>query len=113
MTILIVLVGCGALGVVIERVGLRPLAGTARIAPLLATIGIGLVLDQLMQILGSPDPRSLQSALPKLGLADRRRHHRGTRHPDRRHWPDQRHSIVLLPSLQQAWLGGAHHGAGP
>jgi branched-chain amino acid transport system permease protein len=64
VTILIVLIGCGALGVLIERVGLRPLAGTARIAPLLATIGIGLVLDQLVQILCSPDPRSLPSALP-------------------------------------------------
>jgi branched-chain amino acid transport system permease protein len=64
VTILIVLIGCGALGIAIERVGLRPLAGTARIAPLLATIGIGLVLDQLVQILCSPDPRALPSALP-------------------------------------------------
>ena len=45
----------------IERIGLRPLAGSARIAPLLATIGIGLVLDQCVQLVFSPDPRALPS----------------------------------------------------
>ena len=63
-TFLIVLVTCGALGIGIERLGLRPLSGAARIAPLLATIGIGLVLDQLLQILFTPDPRALPSPLP-------------------------------------------------
>src|SRR4029079_12228315 len=33
---------CGVLGMVIERVGLRGLQNSARIAPLLATIGISL-----------------------------------------------------------------------
>ena len=64
VTILIVIVGCGALGMAIERVGLRPLAGSARIAPLLATIGISFVLDQLVQLIASPDPRALPSELP-------------------------------------------------
>jgi branched-chain amino acid transport system permease protein len=64
VTMAIVIVGCGLLGMLIERVGLRPLAGSARIAPLLATIGISLVLDQLVQLLGSPDPRALPSGLP-------------------------------------------------
>src|ERR1700759_4132641 len=35
LTVLIVVVACGFLGVVIERIGLRPLQGRARIAPLL------------------------------------------------------------------------------
>lgn len=60
----VVLLSCAALGMAIERVGLRPLAGSARIAPLLATIGIGLVLDQLLQIIFTPDPRALPSPLP-------------------------------------------------
>lgn len=68
LTVLIVLIGCGALGLAIERVGVRPLAGKPRTAPLLATIGVGLVLDQLVQILASPDPRSLPSALPSWRL---------------------------------------------
>lgn len=64
VTAAIVVVVCGALGVAIERLGLRPLAGAARIAPLLATIGISLVLDQVLQILFTPDPRALPSPLP-------------------------------------------------
>lgn len=64
ITMLIVLVGCALLGVVIERIGLRPLAGTARIAPLLATIGISFVLDQALQLIFTPDPRALPNPLP-------------------------------------------------
>ncbi len=64
VTMLIVLAGCGLLGVAIERIGLRPLAGAARIAPLLATIGISLVLDQVVQLVFTPDPRALPNPLP-------------------------------------------------
>ncbi|PWC53339.1 ABC transporter permease [Azospirillum sp. TSO22-1] len=64
VTLLAVAGGCALLGVAIERIGLRPLAGSARIAPLLATIGIGLVLDQLAQLAFTPDPRALPSPLP-------------------------------------------------
>ena len=59
VTLLIVAVACGLLGMLIERVGLRPLAGSPRIAPLLATIGISYVLDQVIQLIASPDPRGL------------------------------------------------------
>jgi branched-chain amino acid transport system permease protein len=68
VTALIVVVVCGTLGIAIERIGLRPLAGAARIAPLLATIGIALVLDQLLQIVFTPDPRALASPLPNWRL---------------------------------------------
>src|SRR6476619_2602267 len=51
---IVVVVGSGALGMLIERVGLRPLQGAARIAPLLATIGISFVLDILVQLIASP-----------------------------------------------------------
>jgi branched-chain amino acid transport system permease protein len=64
VTILIVVIGCGALGMLIERVGLRPLAGSARIAPLLATIGISFVLDQLVQLSAGADPRAVPNDLP-------------------------------------------------
>lgn len=60
----VVVLSCAGLGMAIERIGLRPLAGSARIAPLLATIGIGLVLDQVLQIVFTPDPRALPSPLP-------------------------------------------------
>jgi branched-chain amino acid transport system permease protein len=67
LTLLVVLVGCALLGVAIERLGLRPLQGAPRIAPLLATIGISFVLDQVVQLIFTPDPRA------SLALADRLR----------------------------------------
>lgn len=63
VTIVIVLVVGALLGLVIERFGLRPLQGYAHIAPLLATIGISFVLDQLVQLFFSPDPRAVPSPL--------------------------------------------------
>jgi branched-chain amino acid transport system permease protein len=69
LTILVVLVGCGALGVAIERLGLRPLAGSARIAPLLATIGLSFVLDQLVQLTAGADPRAVPADLPDWRIA--------------------------------------------
>jgi branched-chain amino acid transport system permease protein len=64
LTILIVALACALLGIAIERIGLRPLQGRARIAPLLATIGISLVLDQLVQLIFSAQPRALPSQVP-------------------------------------------------
>jgi branched-chain amino acid transport system permease protein len=63
VTIAIVLVVGALLGLVIERFGLRPLQGYAHIAPLLATIGISFVLDQLVQLFFTPDPRAVPSSL--------------------------------------------------
>src|SRR5690242_327953 len=63
-TILIVVVSSALLGMAVERIGLRPLQGSTRIAPLLATIGISFVLDQSVQILFTPDPRALPNQLP-------------------------------------------------
>lgn len=68
VTILIVIVVCGLLGMGIERIGLRPLRGSARIAPLLATIGISFVLDQVVQLVFTPNPRSLPSGLPEIRI---------------------------------------------
>jgi branched-chain amino acid transport system permease protein len=63
VTLLIVVVVGALLGLAIERFGLRPLQGYAHIAPLLATIGISFVLDQLVQLFFKPDPRALPSDL--------------------------------------------------
>lgn len=68
VTLLAAMGGCALLGLLIERVGLRPLQDAPRIAPLLATIGIGAVLDQTAQLLFSPDPRALPSQLPAWRL---------------------------------------------
>jgi len=63
VTIVLVVAVGALLGLGIERFGLRPLQGYAHIAPLLATIGISFVLDQLVQLSFSPDPRALPSSL--------------------------------------------------
>lgn len=55
---------CAGLGVLIERVGLRGLARGGRVAPLLATIGISFMLDQLVQLVFSPDPQRFPNPLP-------------------------------------------------
>jgi branched-chain amino acid transport system permease protein len=69
VTMAIVFVVCALLGMGIERIALRPLQGKARIAPLLATIGLSFVLDQLVQLVCSPDPRAVPSDLPDWRLA--------------------------------------------
>ena len=68
VTLLLVIGGSALLGMAIERIGLRPLVNSPRIAPLLATIGISFVLDQLVQLLAGPDPRALPSPLPPWRL---------------------------------------------
>ena len=60
----VVAIVCGALGMAIERVGLRQLQGAARIAPLLATIGVSFALDQLIQLIFTPNPHAFPSPLP-------------------------------------------------
>ncbi len=66
---LAVMAATGLLGAAIERFGTRPLQGASRVAPLLATIGIGLILDQTIQLVFSPDPRALPSPLPAWRIA--------------------------------------------
>ena len=90
VTLLAVVIGCGLLGMAIERIALRPLQSSPRIAPLLSTIGVGLVLDQVAQLLFTPDPRGIASQVPELAHPDRRRDHRRARPADRRHRAHQR-----------------------
>ncbi|NTW04428.1 MAG: branched-chain amino acid ABC transporter permease, partial [Oscillochloris sp.] len=56
--------GSALLGALIERIGLRALDGKARIAPLLATIGISFILDQAAQLIFGPFPQAFPSPLP-------------------------------------------------
>lgn len=69
VTLLIVIVGCGLLGALIERVALRPLQNAPRIAPLLATIGVSIVIDQCVQLGFGADPRAMPNPLPDWRLS--------------------------------------------
>ena len=66
VTLALVACGSAAIGMAVERIGLRPLANSPRVAPLLSTIGIGLVFDQLAQLAFTPDPRGMPPQLPDM-----------------------------------------------
>ena len=57
------------LGLVIERVAVRPFRTSAHIAPLLATLGAGMILDSLAEIIFSPNPQSFPAVLPPTRIA--------------------------------------------
>jgi branched-chain amino acid transport system permease protein len=52
------------LGVILERFAVRPFRQSARIAPLLATLGAGMILDSLAEIFFTPNPRSFPPVVP-------------------------------------------------
>src|SRR5579884_2917999 len=51
------MVGCGALGVVIERFAYRPLRRAPRIAPLITALGVSFFLEQTAVLLWGANPR--------------------------------------------------------
>jgi branched-chain amino acid transport system permease protein len=51
------------LGLVLERVALRPLIGAAAIAPLLSTLAISIILDQAAEIIWSPENQPFPASL--------------------------------------------------
>ncbi|MCW5849229.1 MAG: ABC transporter permease [Anaerolineae bacterium] len=61
--------GCGLLGVLIERVALRPLEGAPPIAPLLSTVAVAFILDNLGLLLFKPETRAFNAPLPTWRLA--------------------------------------------
>ena len=56
------------LGVVIERVAVRPLAKAPRIAPLLSTVAVALILDRASQLLFTPDTQMFPNLLPNASV---------------------------------------------
>ncbi|WP_370302859.1 ABC transporter permease [Pseudooceanicola sp.] len=64
VSVFVVAIGGGMVGALIEWLAIRPLNRQSRIAPLLATIGVGLILDQLVHIIFSATPRALSADLP-------------------------------------------------
>jgi branched-chain amino acid transport system permease protein len=56
--------GSALLGVVLERFAVRPFRKSARVAPLLATLGAGMVLDTLAERIFTPNPRPFPAVVP-------------------------------------------------
>jgi branched-chain amino acid transport system permease protein len=68
LALLVVAGSCALLGILIERFALRPLQSAPPIAPLLATIGVSFILDQLVQIVFTRNLQSLPNPLPAWSL---------------------------------------------
>ena len=56
--------GSALVGLLLERFAVRPFRKSARVAPLLATIGAGMLLDSLGELLFTPNPRPFVSVVP-------------------------------------------------
>lgn len=58
-----VIVATGLLGVIIERVAVRPLMNAPRIAPLLSTVAVALILDRSSELVFTPETRLFPSVI--------------------------------------------------
>ena len=58
------MVGSAAVGLILERFAVRPFRKSARVAPLLATIGAGMILDSLSELIFTPNPRPFPAVVP-------------------------------------------------
>lgn len=60
----ITIVFCALLGVVIEKLAYKPLRGAARISLLITAIGISLLLQNVVQLIFTPNPRMFTNLFP-------------------------------------------------
>jgi branched-chain amino acid transport system permease protein len=59
------MVGCGALGVTIERVAYRPVRTTSRLAPLISALGVSLFIQNAVMLLVGARPKPFPQLIPK------------------------------------------------
>ncbi|MGH2457565.1 MAG: ABC transporter permease [Chloroflexota bacterium] len=67
-TLLAVIVVTGVLGLLIERLCIRPLANAPPIAPLLSTVAVSFILDYSSQLIFSPETKHFPTLLPSYDL---------------------------------------------
>ncbi|MHB1453740.1 MAG: branched-chain amino acid ABC transporter permease [Saccharofermentanales bacterium] len=64
IAVIITIIFCALLGMTIEKLAYKPLRGAARISLLITAIGISLLLQNLVQLLFTPNPRMFQNLFP-------------------------------------------------
>lgn len=64
VAIVLAVVGCSALGMVIEKVAYKPLRKSARISLLITAIGISFLLENLAQLIFTANPRMFTNLFP-------------------------------------------------
>ena len=62
--LLAAMAGAALIGLAVERFAVRPFRRSARVAPLLATLGAGMVLDSLAERIFTPNPQPFPAAVP-------------------------------------------------
>ncbi|WP_254070408.1 branched-chain amino acid ABC transporter permease [Acidisphaera sp. L21] len=69
VALLVAMVGCGFLGVVIERLSLRPLRGVKGPSAMITTIGVSYILFNLVLLFLGTDTKNYPNPLPPLTFA--------------------------------------------
>lgn len=64
IAVIITIIFCALLGMTIEKLAYKPLRGAARISLLITAIGVSLLLQNLVQLLFTPNPRMFQNLFP-------------------------------------------------
>jgi len=74
VTALAAMIGCGIVGMLIERLAYRRLRNAPRLAPLITAIGMSFILENVMQLWRGPSEIAFPSVMPNpsvhLGLVD-------------------------------------------
>jgi branched-chain amino acid transport system permease protein len=68
LVVVTTMVVMGIIGVVIERFAYRPLRHAPRLAPLITAIGVSFILQNIIQAVFSPSPRSYPQIFPRTRL---------------------------------------------
>ncbi len=64
LALAVAMIGCGVLGVVIERLAYRPLRTAPRLAPLVTAIGVSFILENGMQVWQGGNTKPYPSLIP-------------------------------------------------
>jgi branched-chain amino acid transport system permease protein len=68
LVVVVTMVVMGIIGVVIERFAYRPLRHAPRLAPLITAIGVSFILQNIIEAIFSPSPRSYPQIFPRIQL---------------------------------------------
>lgn len=69
LILIVVAIGVGFLGLTIERLAYRPLRHTSRLGPLLSSLGVSVVLQNIVMLLAGPQPIAFPHLLPSISFS--------------------------------------------
>src|SRR5512143_2576357 len=69
VVLLVAMLGCGLVGVIIERFAYKPVRRSSRLAALITAIGVSLLLENGGRLLFGADPRFFPQIVPATNVA--------------------------------------------